>query len=86
MMQITLADLFLSTEVWGLFGVFCVVAVGFVINANKKYKGLLIFWIMVQSVMIAMYYDLALVTPFYWWNFFILVIGFVAVGFTNISR
>ena len=79
-MQIELSDIFLSTEVWGLIGPFAIVAVGFVITANRKYRGLGIFWVIVEMVMIAQYFNLVSAIPFYWWNIILLILGVLATG------
>lgn len=76
-----LEELFLSTDMWGWFGPIIIIVVSFMILANKKYKPLGVFFIIIESLLTYTYYDLALTTPWYYWNAFIMVIGVILCMF-----
>lgn len=66
---------FLSTDLWGLFGVIAVVSVSYVLI--KKNKGLGLFYLILEGIMTYQYYELAKTTPFYYWDCYILVLGII---------
>ena len=77
-------ELFLSLEMWGYFGPLALVVAGFVIT--KKEKGLGIFFIIVDSLVIAHYLTLVSATPEYWWNAIILIFGVITCTIQLISK
>ncbi len=85
-MQIELTDLFLSTDIWGLFGPFAMVLFGIFVISNPKYKPIGVLWIIVEFIALAKYFDLLTATPFYWWNIIILVLGVIISVFQLSSR
>lgn len=77
-------DLFLSLEMWGYFGPLALVLIGYFVT--KKEKGLGIFFIIVDSLIIYMYLALVEVTPQYWWHIFILILGVIQCTFRLVGR
>ncbi len=77
-------ELFLSTELWGYFGPIALVVMGLILI--KKEKSLGIFWILLESLVIAHYYTLLEATPSYWWHIIILLLGVVVLTFQLIER
>lgn len=76
-------ELFLSSEMWGYFGVLAIVILGyFVINREK---GLAIFFIIVDSLLIANYLAIASY-ELYFWQVIILLLGVLSCTFQAISR
>lgn len=75
MMQTLFDEIFLSTDMWGYFGVLALVIVG--VFVTRKEKGLGIFFIIVDSLIIWQYLQLITATPAYWWNVFILLFGVI---------
>jgi len=69
-----LEEIFLNpSDLWGWFGPLALVAIGYVVT--MKYKGLGIFFIIVESLVAFTYLDLVTVTPWYWWNIYIMIFG-----------
>lgn len=85
-MQIDLSDLFLSTEIWGLFGVFAMIAFGMVVLTNKRYKPVGGLWIIIELITLAKYFAMVSTTPFYWWDIIILILGVFVSAFQMASR
>ena len=77
-------ELFLSTEMWGYFGPLGLVVIGFLLT--KKEKGLGIFFIIVDSLVIAHYFTLLEATPDYWWHIIILLLGVIVCMMQSVSR
>jgi len=67
------SELFLSTELWGYFGPLGLVIISVLLM--KKEKSLAIFFIIVDSLVIAQYLALVEATPDYWWHIIIVLIG-----------
>ena len=78
------SELFLSTEMWGYFGPLGLVV--FSILLMKKEKTLWIFFIIVDSLVIAQYLALVGDTPEYWWHIFIMIFGVISCAFQGMSR
>ena len=76
-----LEELFFSTDLYGWFGPIIIIVVSFMILSNKRYKPLGIFFMILESLIAYTYYDLAVTTPWYYWNAFIMVIGCVVCIF-----
>lgn len=77
-------ELFLSLEIWGYFGVLGLVIIGYLLV--QKDKGLGIFMIIVDSLVIAHYLDLVEAEPNYWWHIFILLLGVIQCAFQMMNR
>jgi hypothetical protein len=77
-------ELFLSTEMWGYFGPLALIVIGYLLT--KKDKNLGIFFIIVDSLLIAQYLALVAVTPNYWWQVFILILGVIQCTFRLASH
>jgi len=78
-------ELFLSTEIWGYFGSFILVAVGFYIA--KKDRMLAVLWFIIECLAVVYYYDLFTTTDsFYVWHFFIVLMGAVLILIPMIDR
>ena len=77
-------DLFLSTGMWGYFGPLALVVIGFVVTKNER--GLGIFFVIVDSLIIAQYLALVGTTPDYWWHIFILIFGVITCAFQMWSK
>ena len=77
-------DLFLSTGMWGYFGPLALVVIGFVVTKNER--GLGIFFVIVDSLVIAQYLALVGTTPDYWWHIFILIFGVITCAFQMWSK
>lgn len=77
-------ELFLSLELWGYFGPLALVIIGYFLT--KKERGLGIFFIIVDSLIIATYLGLVEATPQYWWHIFILILGVIQCTFRLVSR
>ena len=77
-------SLFLSTNMWGYFGPLALVIIGYYVT--KKEKGLGIFWIIVDSLVIATYLSLVEASPGYWWHILILILGVIQCTFRLVSR
>ena len=72
-------QLFFSLNMWGYFGPIALVIGGFLITQKEKPLG--IFFIIVDSLVIATYLSLIEITPDYWWNVIILLLGvMITVG------
>ena len=72
-------ELFLSLGISGYFGPLALVVIGFIIT--KKEKGLGIFFIIVDSLVISHYFTLIEATPEYWWHVIILLLGIILCTF-----
>ena len=70
-------QLFYSVNMWGYIGPVSLVVLGFIIT--KKEKGLGIFFIIVDSLVIATYLSLIDATLEYWWNVIILLLGVLTI-------
>lgn len=68
-------ELFLSTDIWGWFGPIGILVISFLILTNRKLKPLGFVFILLQLLIISQYVLLVAVTPWYWWNIIILVLG-----------
>lgn len=68
-----LNEIFLTTGIWGLFGPFLLVVVGYVLA--KESKVLATLWFIVDLIIVAQYFDLVSATPSYWWNILIILLG-----------
>ena len=79
-----LYDLFLSTSLWGYFGPLALVVGGYLLT--KKEKALGIFFIIVDSLVIANYLSLLEATPDYWWHIIILILGVIQCTIQIIDR
>jgi len=66
-------DLFLSLEIWGLFGPLGLVIVGYFVAKKEPKIGILFF--VVECVVVAQYLALVAVTPHYWWHAIIILLG-----------
>jgi len=66
-------DLFLSLEIWGLFGPLGLVIVGYFVAKKEPKIGILFF--VVECVVVARYLALVAVTPYYWWPAIIVLLG-----------
>ena len=78
------SELFLSTEMWGYFGPLALVVIGFIVTKNER--GLGIFFVIVDSLVIAQYLALVGTTPDYWWHIFILIFGVITCAFQMWSK
>ena len=83
-MEINLFEqLFLTTEMWGLFGPLALVVAGFFIT--QKEKGLGILFIIVDSIIVYQY--LALPNyELYLWHVIILILGIMQCTFQLFSK
>ena len=81
-----LEELWLSTDLWGWFGPLALIVISFIILTNKKYKGLGIFFIIVESLITYVYLELVVSEPWYWWNIIIMVFGILSCMIQMISR
>lgn len=71
-----LSELFLSTEIYGYFGPFILVAIGYVLATNRKYRTLALLWLIVEFLFVAYYFSLIEAgSGFYWWHIIILLFG-----------
>ena len=77
-------ELFLSLEISGYFGPLVLVVIGFFIT--KKEKSLGIFMIIIYSLIIATYLSMIEVTPSYWWQVIILLLGVFQCTIVLIDR
>jgi len=77
-------DLFLTTDLWGLFGPLGLVVISYFMI--KKARPLGIFFIIVDSVILAQYFALVDATPFYWWQIFVLILGVIQCMLQMISK
>jgi len=77
-------ELFLTTDMWGLFGPLGLVVISYFMI--KKARPLGIFFIIVDSVILAQYFALVEVTPFYWWQIFVLILGVIQCMLQMISK
>lgn len=68
-----LNEIFLTTGIWGFFGPFLLVVVGYI--CAKESKALAILWFIVDLLIISQYLDLIEATPSYWWNILIILLG-----------
>lgn len=68
-----LDELFLSTEIWGWFGPLALIVIAYIVTT--KYKGLGIFFIIVESLITYNYLTLVSVESWYWWNIYLMVFG-----------
>ena len=66
-------QLFFSTNMWGYLGPIALVVIGYLLT--KKERNLGIFFIIVNSLVIAQYLALIEATPDYWWHVIILLLG-----------
>lgn len=66
-------ELFLSTEMWGYLGPMLMVIVGYYLAKREAWLG--VFWFIVECLFVSVYLDLVDVTPQYWWNVMILLLG-----------
>lgn len=71
-------ELFLSTNMWGYFGVLALIVIGYFVT--MKEKGLGIFFIIVDSLLIANYLSLANYEV-YMWQVIILLLGVLQCTF-----
>jgi len=76
-------ELFLSTEMWGIFGPLALVVLGFLIT--KKARELSIFFIIVDSLIIWQYLNMANYEV-YMWHAIILLLGVIQCAFRLASR
>jgi hypothetical protein len=77
-------ELFLSEEMWGYFGPLALIVIGYLVT--KKDKNLGIFFIIVDSLLIAQYITLVSVTPNYWWQIFMLILGVIQCTIQLMNR
>jgi len=78
-------QLFLSLEMWSIFGPALIVICGFFVA--KKDKGLGIIFFIVECLVVYQYYMLVDVTPYYWWHIIILMFGgIIGCGFSLSDR
>ena len=77
-------ELFLSTSMWGYFGPLALIVAGVFIT--QKQRGLGIFFIIVDSLIIWQYLQLVGTTPDYWWHTFIMVFGVISSSAQMMSR
>ena len=68
-------ELFLSTEIWGYFGVVALVVIGYLVVEKNKPLGIIMF--IIDSLVAAQYLELVVETPDYWWHIFILILGII---------
>jgi len=66
-------ELFLSTGISGYLGPLAIVMIGYVVMKRDKFLGVL--WFVVECLFISQYLTLVSVTPDYWWQIFLLLIG-----------
>jgi len=76
--------LFLSIGISGYFGPLGLVIIGWLLT--KKEKPLGIFMIILDSLVIAQYFVLVGVTPSYWWQIIILLLGVIQCAFQLANR
>lgn len=69
-----LSEIFLTTGIWGLFGVFAVIAIGYYL-AVKTDRFLALIWFVIECILIFQYVELAEETPFYYWDIVLLALG-----------
>jgi len=77
------SELFLSTEMWGYFGPLALVIIG--IFLMKKEKALWIFFIIVDSLVLAQYLALVEATPDYWWQIVIMILGVITCAIKPVT-
>jgi len=71
-------QLFLTTEMWGIFGPLALVVIGFFITQREK--GLGIFFIIVDSIIVWQYLNTANY-ELYLWHVIILILGIMQCTF-----
>jgi len=71
-------QLFLTTEMWGIFGPLALVVIGFFITQREK--GLGIFFIIVDSIIVWQYLQIANY-ELYLWHVIILILGIMQCTF-----
>jgi len=76
-------ELFLSLDMWGYFGPLALVILGYLIT--KKERGLTIFFIIVDSLIIWQYLNMANY-ELYMWQVIILLLGVIQCAFRLASR
>ena len=76
-------ELFLSLEMWGYFGPLALVVLGFLITKREKSLG--IFFIIVDSLIIWQYLNMA-DYELYMWHAIILLLGVIQCTFRLASR
>jgi len=76
-------ELFLSLEMWGLFGPLALVVIGFFITQKAKEIGIL--FIIVDSIIVWQYLDLPNY-ELYLWHVIILILGIIQCTFTGLSK
>jgi len=78
-------QIFLSLEMWSIFGPALIVICGFVVA--KKDRGLGIIFFIVECLVVYQYFMLVDATPFYWWHIIILMFGgIIPCGFSLSDR
>lgn len=78
-----LEELFLSTEMWGIFGPLALVVIGYFVT--RKENGLGIFFIIVDSLIIYQYLTM-IDYELYLWHAIILLLGVIQCTFRLVSR
>jgi len=78
-------QIFLSLEMWSIFGPALIVICGFFVA--KKDRGLGIIFFIVECLVVYQYFTLVDATPFYWWHIIILMFGgIIPCGFSLLDR
>ena len=72
-----LYQLFFSLNMWGYLGPIALVIVGYIASKKDRFIGLI--FIIVKSLIIAIYLTLVTATPGYWWHVFILILGVILI-------
>ena len=76
-------EIFLGLDMWGYFGVLALVVIGFYVTRQARELG--IFFIIVDSLIIWQYLNLANY-ELYMWHVIILVLGVIQCAFRLTSR
>jgi len=78
-----LYQLFFSLNMWGYLGPIALVIVGYIASKKDRFIGLI--FIIVKSLIIAIYLTLVTATPGYWWHVFILILGVILITGSSLS-
>ena len=76
-------QLFFSLNMWGYLGPIALVIVGYIASKKDRFIGLV--FIIVKSLIIAIYLTLVTATPGYWWHVFILILGVILITGSSLS-
>jgi len=76
-------ELFLSLDMWGIFGPLALVVIGFFITQREK--GLGILFIIVDSIIVWQYLQMVNY-ELYMWHVVILILGIIQCTFTGLTK